>query len=185
LLAAATAHDRFSVRLLYFHHFRLEHDLYAFIAEDLRDGFGDLRVLTRQQVLPPLHDRHFRPEAPEHLAELTGDITAAHDDEVRRKLANLHDAGVVQPIDLVESRDRRDPWPGAYVHDHGLRAVPLAVHLDLALAHETGVPPDQLQPFAGAFQPPSHTATPLLHYRVFPIPTCDQARRIMSLSANS
>ena len=42
------------------------------------------------QARTHLDDGHFAPESAEHLPELQPDIAAAHDDQVRRKIVDVH-----------------------------------------------------------------------------------------------
>ena len=110
-------------------------------------------IRLAEEVPAGLDDGDRRAEAAPRLGELAADVAAAHDDEVRGQLRELHEPRVVEPGHALEAADRRRHRAAAHVQDHDLRAVPLAVDLDGPLADEPGLAADEPEVRAGVRDP--------------------------------
>ena len=83
---------------------------------------GDLGILSSRDPRPVFDHCHRAPETTEELPELEADVAATEDDQVRRELLQVEDAVVVEPGDIVQTRDRGLRSVGSAVEEHLRRA---------------------------------------------------------------
>ena len=76
----------------------IEPEVDAFIFEDRLYCVRNVFVLARDQTWTFLHNGHVGPEAPVHLGELEPDITATHDNQMRREEIDVHDCRICQVV---------------------------------------------------------------------------------------
>src|SRR5437867_7628433 len=81
---------------------RLEEHLDAVLPENRGDLGRDVGILLRQELAAALNDGHEAPEAPEHLSELEADVPPAQDEQVRRRLTQLHDRGRIERREILD-----------------------------------------------------------------------------------
>ena len=111
-------------------------DAHSLAFEDLAHGRADLGLVAMCKQLPaPLHQRHLRSEAREHLPKLQGDVSAADDEERARQLAQLlllvareQIAGEVRRV--IEAVDLGQRGARAGGDEDAVAAQPPAIHLD-------------------------------------------------------
>src|SRR5712692_3432649 len=100
-------------------------------------------------------------ESPEHLAKLAADVSTSQDQEVSRQRAKLHQSGVVQPPDALQSGQGWNDWAGTHIDDHCFRRVALARDIHFSFADKARVPlekreaiPRRVESLPNLFPPP-------------------------------
>ncbi|CAM3386767.1 hypothetical protein SARU107417_07980 [Salinibacter ruber] len=110
-----------AARLLDGRHARLVEETDPVLPQNIFKRPGHVGVLTAEDVLAPIDNRHLRPEPPEHLPELEPDVPAAEDEQVARHRAQLHDGGRGQEVYRIEPVDGRNGGTGAGVDHNAVR----------------------------------------------------------------
>ncbi len=80
-----------------------QHD--AFVFERLLQCRRNVRIFARQDAFAIVNNRHAAAEPPEHLPEFQPDVAAAEHQQMFRHRLQLHDRGVGQKRNRVQSRE--------------------------------------------------------------------------------
>src|SRR5713101_1534677 len=119
---------------------RLKLEPNPFTSEDLLDFGGDLWIFPCEQMWIAIDNGNVGTESPEHLAKLAADVSTSQDQEVSRQRAKLHQSGVVQPPDALQSGQGWNDWAGTHIDDHCFCRVALARDIHFPLADKARVP---------------------------------------------
>ena len=105
-----------------FHGVRLgtEDDLDPVLLEDRLNRLGNIGILARQQLSPPLDDRDLATEPPKRLRELDPDVAAAEHEQVGREMPELERADVGERLARGHARNVRDRRVGAEIQEDAL-----------------------------------------------------------------
>ena len=86
----------------------VQDDLDSLVLERRLQLARRLRVRACRDLRAAVHDRHARAEAREDLRELEPDRPRADDEQRLGHVVELERADVVEPVDVLDARDRRD-----------------------------------------------------------------------------
>ncbi len=128
--------------------FGVQAELDVFALQDFLNGRGYIFVFSLSQAWPHLDDGYLAAKPAEHLPELQADIAATYDDQVPRKIVDVHDRAVGEVLNLVESRHLRHGGAATDVDEDPIRRENIRAHAYLFGRLETSVAFED----AGVFQ---------------------------------
>ena len=116
-----------------------------FALQGFLQSLCDICVLTREELLFAVDDRHPAAEPAEHLSELQANIPTAENEQVLGHFGQPHNAGVVQVVNLPEPFQVRHSRPGPGVNEDAFAFEQFLPGADLVRADEPGLSPVKVQ----------------------------------------